>query len=121
MVQNGVVNRSRRLATESPLTGRHLIQHQAEGKEIGAGIKFLAVDLLRRHVTRCPDRQACSREMRHNAAIVRRGDEDAVLWLGRIGGLWRSLLWLTCLQQLCQTKVQNFAYALVGKKNVGWL
>jgi len=32
-----------------------------------------------------------------------------------------SFFWLTCLQQLCEAKVQNFAYALVGKKNVGRL
>jgi hypothetical protein len=32
---------------------------------------------------------------------------------------WTAVFfWLTCLQQLCQTKVQNFAYALAGKKNV---
>jgi len=108
------MNRSRRLATESPLTGRHLIQHQAEGKQIGAGIKFFAVDLLRRHVTRCPDRQACSRKMRHDATVVRRSVEDAIHRLGCIDGLRRSFFWLTCLQQFCQTKVQNFAYALGG-------
>ena len=30
--------------------GRHLVQHRAEGKQIGARIQFLALGLLRRHV-----------------------------------------------------------------------
>ena len=31
-------------------SSRHLVQHGAEGKQIGAGIEFLAARLLRRHV-----------------------------------------------------------------------
>src|SRR5207248_1041673 len=69
----------------------------------------------------CDGKAADVLHCRADVRFRNRGAEDAVRWLSRIGGLCCSFFWLTCLQQLCQTKVQNFAYALVGKENVGWL
>jgi len=39
-----------RFALECAFSRRHLVEHGTEGKNVGAGVRFLSLDLLRRHV-----------------------------------------------------------------------
>src|SRR6476646_9089685 len=40
-----------RIARERPGPGHHLVQHHSKGEDVGAGVYFLTLGLLRRHVT----------------------------------------------------------------------
>ena len=51
-VLNGIVQDSLGLAGEGALAGGHLVQHQAEGEDVGARVERLAAYLLGRHVSR---------------------------------------------------------------------
>ena len=52
--QNGVKNHAGSLAAEGRDARRHLVQHDAERKQIGASVEFLAAHLFRRHVGHGP-------------------------------------------------------------------
>ena len=54
-VQNRGERRNLGCALEGAPPGHHLIEHRAEGKNVGAGIELLPFSLLRRHVSRCAD------------------------------------------------------------------
>ena len=49
-VQDGVEDDGGGVAAEGNDAGGHLVQHSAEGEQVAAGIEFLALGLLRRHV-----------------------------------------------------------------------
>ena len=49
-IENRLKDQRRSFSAEGQRASGHLVKHHAEGKQIGAGIKFLALGLLRRHV-----------------------------------------------------------------------
>ncbi len=49
-MEDQVVDDCGRLAREGAPAGRHLIQNQAEGEDVGAGIHLFLTYLLRRHI-----------------------------------------------------------------------
>src|ERR1700686_781164 len=48
--QNGGRQRDLTLTREGPFSRHHLIEHSAKRKNVRAGVGFLSLDLLRRHV-----------------------------------------------------------------------
>ena len=64
-----------RIAGERANTGRQLVQHHAERKDVGALVDAFPLGLLRRHVIRRADEHARARaERRHR--VFRRGNVD---------------------------------------------
>ena len=63
MVQDGIFENRGRVSAEGALPGRHLVENQAEGEQVGARIQLLAAHLLRRHVARGAHRRAGAGEM----------------------------------------------------------
>ncbi len=55
-IQNRVEDHSRRVASKWQRARAHFIQHSAEREQVGAGIEFLPLNLLGRHVS---DRAEC--------------------------------------------------------------
>src|SRR5260370_38229825 len=49
-VKNGIEHGRGGLSAKGKLSGGHLVEHDAEGEKIGAGIQILAESLFRRHV-----------------------------------------------------------------------
>src|ERR1700747_245007 len=62
-IEDRLENQSRALPSEGQRSGRHLIQHSAKRKEIGAGVHFLRPHLLRRHVSDGSYSRAGTRQM----------------------------------------------------------
>ena len=54
IMNNGIERGSRGFATERGDTGRSLVKHHAEGKQVRPAIQFLAEGLFGRHVSGCP-------------------------------------------------------------------
>src|SRR5580704_19344265 len=50
-VQYGLEDDARSVSAERQRTGGHLVEHHSERKKIGAGIEFLAANLLGRHIS----------------------------------------------------------------------
>ena len=63
-MQNCIEDAGRRVAAEGQRSGGHLVQHRAEGEQIGALIQRLAQGLLGRHVSDGAHRGAGAGEMR---------------------------------------------------------
>src|SRR6267143_5785956 len=57
-VENRIKNNRRSISTKRHCPRGHLVQHRAEGEEVGAHIKLLSFGLLRRHVRHGPQRRA---------------------------------------------------------------
>ena len=62
-VQELIEDGGERLAGERRAAGRHLEDHGAERKDVGAGIDRLAERLLRSHITGGPEREAVGRRV----------------------------------------------------------
>src|SRR5215813_4560920 len=60
LVKNGLVDRSLRLARKGMPARRHLVQNQAEGEQIGAGIQLFFPNLFGGHVAGGADRDPCA-------------------------------------------------------------
>ena len=58
LFQNRIEDQRRSVAAERQRAGRHLIQHRAKGKQIGARIQFFPFGLLGRHVSHRPHGRA---------------------------------------------------------------
>ena len=87
------------LAAERPLPGCHLVQHESERKQIGAGVDRATAELFRRHV-----RQRAERRSRPGQ---RRVDRARLVVMIAVG--------------FRQTEVENLDRALFGQEDVGWL
>ena len=55
----------RGIATERQRAGRHFVQHRPKRKQVGAGIEFFALGLLRRHIRDRPDRGPWAGQVLH--------------------------------------------------------
>jgi hypothetical protein len=49
-IEDGFGDNTGSFTTKRESAGGHFVEHYAEGEEIGAGVEFLAADLLGRHV-----------------------------------------------------------------------
>ena len=58
LVHDRVQDVDRRGAAERRAPAQHLVEHEAGGEEVGAGVDLLAAHLLRRHVARRPHHHA---------------------------------------------------------------
>ena len=86
--------------------GRHLVEHRAEGKQVGARVQFLGPHLLRRHVGDRAHRRA------------RTGQVSPAVCPSR----WhRSPASLPVAGHLRQAEIQNLGVAALGHEDVGGL
>ena len=105
VVQDSLEDARGRAAGEGGLAGRHLVQHHAEGEEVGAGVHLLAAGLLRRHVGDGAERRArAGREL-----------------VGRHRGVLRRLAGTPALEQLGEAEVEDLRLPAVGDEDVGGL
>ena len=102
LVQDGFEQQRSRVPAERQRACRHLVQHRAKRKQIGARIERLAARLLRRHISHRADRRSRRGQLVH-----------AEVGLGRIPGNRRF--------QLGQTKIENLPVPAAGDKNIGRL
>ena len=107
-VQNGVEREPRRISTERQRTGRHFIEHHAEGKQVGARVEFLASHLFRGHVSHGAERGAGTGQLTfiHSRPAMYRRDA------GR---------GTACRHDLGQAEVENLGVTAFGHKDVGRL
>ena len=101
MVQNAVENHRGGFARKWKPPGRHLVQHGPKGKQIAAGIQFLALGLLRRHVRDGPDGHAGAGQVRLDIESLRRIGRTA--WAGT---------------QLGQSKIENLGVSTLRNEDV---
>jgi len=108
-VENGVEDSARALSLERERAGSHFVEDYSEGKEVGAGIEFLAEDLLGRHVGDGAESAARTGELVgvHSERSEGRGG-------GSAGGSFGS-------RNFGETEVENFGVAAAGEEDVGGL
>src|SRR5438552_4722195 len=96
------------MSRECLVTGRHLVKHGANRKQIGMSIQLLTPYLLRRHICHRSDRTAGS-----GCFVVAPAERPGRLceW---IGGCFRR-------QQFCQPEVQYLRLTARAHKNIGRL
>ena len=107
-IQNGFEDDSRAFATERQRARSHLVEHCAEGEQVGSSVEFLGPDLLGRHVGDRAERRTGAGEM-----FV--GDEGRglrILCGDLAGGTGRK-------RNLGQAEVQNLRMSALGYENVG--
>ena len=104
-VQDGVEDHGSGGAGERLRAGRHLIQRDAEGKQIRARVHRLAASLLRGHVSHGAERDAWTGEMVLAALLGRQ--------FGKSHGLLRPYL--------RETEVENLRLAPARNKDIGGL
>src|SRR5690242_19076319 len=63
LVQDGVEDRPRIVASKRKEAGSHFVEHDPKGKEVGARVKSLAEHLLRRHVCNGSERATRARQI----------------------------------------------------------
>ena len=90
-------------SAEGQNAGGHFVEHDAEGKKIGAAVEFFAAQLLGRHVGHGADRGAGTGEI--EAGGIGEGLRIAAGGAGGAG-------------DLRQTEVENLGVAAVGDENV---
>src|SRR6266496_4680663 len=85
------------------LSGCHLVQHQAERKQIASRIELLSPDLFGRHISRRAHRnpRAANKQVGRIASTSFAFDALHI----RVG-------------QLCQTEIQNLYFALSGDEDI---
>ena len=105
-IQNRVEDDCRGFAAERQRAGRHLVEHGAEGKQVGAGVEFLAARLLGRHVGDRADGGAGAGEVLFDGA----GGHFRRRASGQVGVLADG--------HLGQAEVENLGVAALGHKNV---
>ena len=72
-----------RFAFERALAGGHLIEHCAEGEDVGTGVDFSSFELLGRHVLERPDQHPLlSKIPLFRAQVGQRGENPARSWFG---------------------------------------
>ena len=102
-LQNGIENQRRSIAPEWQRSCAHLVENRPKREQIGAGIQFLPLDLLRRHIG---DRAKCRTG---TGKVLLRAD-------GRVadGNGFRFQ------GHFCQPKVQNLRLTSVRDEDVRW-
>ena len=95
-LEDGAHRLDRGIALESPLTGKHFIEHDTKGKNVGAMIRHFAPHLLRSHVTGGTQHDARMGVHMHRVRL-------------RIGAKLSQRI-----GQLCDAKVQDLDLPVVG-------
>ncbi len=101
-------NDARGVAGKWLARGGHLVEDGTEREQVGPGVKFLASDLLGRHVSHRANHRPGASEGRVVSAQRRRG-RDGLARIGFVCGQFR------------QAEVQNFRVVAVGNEQVGRL
>ena len=104
LAQDGLKDRRRAVAAKRERAGRHLVKHDAKGKQIRTRVQFLGPRLLRGHVRYCSQRAAWAGEMR--LAKCGRAGLDRIGFAGDDFG---------------QAEVQHFGASALGDEDVGRL
>ena len=96
-IQDRFENYAGGFAAEGQRAGGHFVEHDAEGKKIGARVEFLGANLFGRHVGHGAERGAGAGEMLGVNAAVRRVRTVLAgkragrrLWRGRNRESWRG-------------------------------
>src|SRR5579872_1070112 len=95
------------MAAKGQDAGRHFVEHSAKREEIGAGIKFFAARLLRRHVGHGSDGGA--------------GTGEQFLGSADGGGTSRGFGGALSGRQLSQAEIENLGLAAFSDEDVGGL
>ncbi len=108
-VHDAIEDHGRGVAAEGQLSGRHLVKHDAERKQIGACVKGLRPDLLRRHIGDRAERAS---------GLVR--------WVGSASEtvtviVFRRMTELLAAEILASPKVEDFRHAAFGNEDVSRL
>ena len=72
--ENGVKNHRRRCAGKRPTSSRHLVDHDAQGKQIRPGIQFLTASLFRRHVSDGSNSRSGAGQVHRSGRVLRSPD-----------------------------------------------
>ena len=107
-IQDGIEDDRRSVAAKWNEAGSHLVKNRSEGEQIGAGVEFLALGLLRRHVGYSSDGGAWAGQIFQAHA----GGGLALPPAQRVG---------LAGSNFCQAEIENLGVAALGDKNVGRL
>ena len=111
-VENGIMHLRYRGPVKCLAPSRHLVQHEAEGEQIGSHVQLLTAHLLRGHVSRGANCRPGTGKVQGNGVLA-----SLRLFVRSSLRLIKALR----LLQLGQAEVENLGAALGSYKNVRWL
>ncbi len=106
-MQNGVEDKRGGFAVKGQRPRRHLIKQRTEGEQVGAGVEFLALGLLRRHVRDGSERGAGA------------GQVGIFKGAGLCAGRSNAAGGAGCDDDLRQAEIHHFGMTALGHEDVG--